>query len=109
MKRMKQAMSVSSTLVLTLLLISCGGSGGTSNGIGTHQIALMPDGKRIVAANGGILTHPSTPRKKLNLDTMKPSLTYIDCESGKHLESYFPQHHQMSIRHIDVAADDTVG
>lgn len=78
-------------------------------GVGTHQIALMPDGKRIVAANGGILTHPDTPRKKLNLETMKPSLTYIECESGKHLESYYPQHHQMSIRHLDVAADDTVG
>ncbi len=78
-------------------------------GIGTHQIALMPDGKRIVAANGGILTHPDTPRKKLNLDTMKPSLTYIECESGKHLDSYYPQHHQMSIRHLDIAEDDTVG
>lgn len=78
-------------------------------GVGTHQIALMPDGKRIVAANGGILTHPDTPRKKLNLNTMKPSLTYIECESGKHLESYYPQHHQMSIRHLDIAADDTVG
>lgn len=78
-------------------------------GVGTHQIALMPDGKHIVAANGGILTHPDTPRKKLNLDTMKPSLTYIECESGKHLDSYYPQHHQMSIRHLDVAVDDTVG
>lgn len=78
-------------------------------GVGTHQIALMPDGNHIVAANGGILTHPDTPRLKLNLDTMKPSLTYIECESGKHLESYYPQHHQMSIRHLDVAEDNTVG
>jgi len=78
-------------------------------GIGTHQIAMMPDGKHIVAANGGIQTHPDFPRKKLNIDTMKPSLTYIEIESGKHIESYHPTHHQMSIRHLDVGADGTVG
>ncbi len=78
-------------------------------GIGTHQIAMMPDGKHIVAANGGIQTHPDFPRKKLNLESMKPSLTYIEIASGKHIESYHPTHHQMSIRHLDVGKDGTVG
>lgn len=78
-------------------------------GIGTHQIAMMPKGKELVVANGGIATHPDMPREKLNLDTMSPSLTYIEIESGKHLESYTPSHHQMSIRHLDVAEDGTVG
>jgi len=80
-----------------------------SFGIGTHQIALMPGGKQLVVANGGIATHPDMPRQKLNIDTMNPSLTYIEIESGSHIDSYLPSHHQMSIRHLDVAEDGTVG
>ncbi len=73
-----------------------------ANGVGTHQIKLMPDAKTLVVANGGIRTHPDTPRKKLNLPTMKPNLSYIDLNTGKVLASYEPIHHQMSIRHIDI-------
>ena len=82
----------------------------SSGGIGPHEIKLMPDGKTLVVANGGIKTHPDKGREKLNLDTMRPSLAYIDMLSGQLLEEYaLPEYlHQLSIRHIDVNQHDQV-
>lgn len=74
-----------------------------SGGIGPHQLALMPDENTLVIANGGIQTHPNQPRKKLNLDTMKPNLTYLDLLSGKVLQSYELDNSQLSIRHLAVS------
>ncbi len=74
-----------------------------AGGIGPHELALMPDGKTFVVAVGGILTHPSQPRKALNIDTMQSSLAYIDISTGKVLDNYYPEHPQMSIRHLDVS------
>ncbi|MCL6415166.1 DUF1513 domain-containing protein [Aestuariirhabdus sp. Z084] len=75
-----------------------------SYGIGPHELRLLPDQKTLVVANGGILTHPSQGRKKLNLDTMKPSLAYVSMDKGELFEQHFlPDHlHQLSIRHLDV-------
>ena len=74
-----------------------------SGGIGPHQLALMPDGKSIVIANGGIKTHPDFPRKKLNLDTMQPNLAYMDLSSGQVQAKYQLANNQLSIRHLDVS------
>ncbi|REL32193.1 DUF1513 domain-containing protein [Thalassotalea euphylliae] len=74
-----------------------------SGGIGPHQLAYMPGNKHIVIANGGILTHPDLPRKKLNLDTMKPNLAYMELTSGKIVDSFELDNHQLSIRHLDVS------
>ena len=79
-----------------------------SGGIGPHQIRFLSDQKTIVVANGGILTHPSRGRKKLNLENMQPSLTYIDSGSGQLLDDFKLPHHQQSIRHIDVSDSDQV-
>ncbi len=79
-----------------------------SYGIGPHELLVMPDGKTLVVANGGILTHPKTGREKLNLDTMDSSLTYIDLESGKLLGSFKVSESKASIRHLDVSEDGTV-
>lgn len=78
-----------------------------SYGIGPHQLALMADKKTLVIANGGIKTHPDHPRKKLNIDTMQPSLVYLDAQSGKLQEQVFPssEYHQLSLRHFDVNAE----
>lgn len=75
-----------------------------TGGIGPHEVVLMPDGKTLCVANGGILTHPDYDRQKLNLDTMKPSLAYIDVASGVLLEqvSLAPELNQLSIRHLIV-------
>lgn len=79
-----------------------------SGGVGPHELKLMPNGKQLVIANGGIETHPDTPRVKLNLRTMQPNLAYLEIASGKVIDSYQPQHHQQSLRHLDVDTDGTV-
>ena len=77
-------------------------------GIGPHQLAWMNDQRTLVVAIGGILTNPASERDKLNIDTMQPALTYIDSETGNIIDSFRPQHHQMSIRHLAVSSRDQV-
>ncbi len=82
-----------------------------TQGVGPHELLLMPDGDTLAVANGGMRTHPATEREVLNLDTMQPSLVYLDRHSGQVLEQRLlpPELHQNSIRHLDVnAAGDVV-
>jgi len=65
----------------------------------------------VVVANGGIRTHPDSGRRKLNLATMQPSLSYIDAASGRILEQVTftdPADHQLSIRHLATLPDGGV-
>lgn len=73
-------------------------------GVGPHELLLLPDGKTLAIANGGIETHPDFGRAKLNLSTMKPSFTFVDRETGALLERHvLPQAlHRLSIRHIAI-------
>ena len=82
-----------------------------SYAIGPHELVLLSDGRTLAVANGGIHTHPASGRKKLNLETMQPSLAYIDAESGSLLHDHrLPAVlHQASIRHVAVTADDRAG
>ncbi|WP_417534726.1 DUF1513 domain-containing protein [Marinobacterium stanieri] len=79
-----------------------------SYGIGPHELLL--NGNQVLVANGGILTHPDHGREKLNLDSMQPSLAYIDLKSGDLLEQVgmSADNHQLSIRHMDQSAAGTV-
>ncbi|MBD1583802.1 DUF1513 domain-containing protein [Pseudoalteromonas sp. S16_S37] len=79
-----------------------------SGGIGPHQLAMLKHQDTLVVANGGIHTHPASPRTKLNIDTMKPNLTYIDIHSGEVVEQVTPADHQLSTRHLCLSGDDTV-
>jgi hypothetical protein len=81
-----------------------------THGVGPHEMLLMPDGRTLAVANGGIETHPDFGRAKLNIPTMQPSLVFLDRESGALLESHVlpPSLHQLSIRHMAVAADGRV-
>jgi uncharacterized protein len=81
-----------------------------SGGIGPHDIAFLSDGLTLVVANGGIDTNPEAGRVPLNLDTMQPSLAYIDVRTGEIKEQLTldPALHQLSIRHLAVAAGDVV-
>jgi hypothetical protein len=79
-----------------------------SGGIGPHQIALMSNDETLAIANGGIKTHPDQPRKKLNIDSMKPNLSYLDLVSGKIIEQHQLDNPQLSIRHLGVSAKDKV-
>ena len=80
-----------------------------SFGIGPHDLEFMPDQKTIVIANGGILTHPDTGRRKLNLNEMKPSLAYVDLIGAKLIDQYYLSDPKLSIRHIDVNQAGEVG
>ena len=75
-------------------------------GIDTHQIALMADQKTLVIANGGVQTTPDASREKLNVETMRSSLDFIDLMSGQHLDQQTldPQWQQCSLRHLDINA-----
>lgn len=77
-----------------------------SHGIGPHEIVLMPDGKTLCVANGGIRTHPDQGRHKLNLPSMAPSIALIDAEAGSLLSSHAlpPELHRLSLRHLAVDA-----
>ncbi len=79
--------------------------------MGCHEVAFLRDGDTLVVANGGILTRPDLPRVKLNVPTMSPSLCYIDRRSGTLLERRRLDRslHRLSIRHLAVAIDGTVG
>jgi hypothetical protein len=79
-------------------------------GVGPHDLALLSDGRTAVIANGGILTHPDRPREELNLADMQPSLVYVDLETGDLVEEQklAADLHQLSIRHLTVAQNDTV-
>jgi len=76
-----------------------------SGGIGPHEVIASPDHRYLLAANGGLLTHPDTGRAKLNIDTMQPSVTIIDTTDGK-IETTLiledPALRWMSLRHVAV-------
>jgi uncharacterized protein len=78
-----------------------------THGIDPHEIAWLPDGRTMLVANGGIMTHPRSFRRKLNIDTMDPSLCAIDTHSGECLEQWRLPDHLLSIRHLALASDGT--
>ena len=78
-----------------------------SYGIGPHELIMHPDGGTLVIANGGIKTEKAS-REELNLDTMDPSLVYLNRHDGSLLEQITPEHNQMSIRHLAMHDDGTV-
>ena len=79
-----------------------------SGGIGPHQCAMVPNTDLLVVANGGIQTHPDSGRKKLNLESMRPNLSYLDLETGEIKEQVVPPHFQLSLRHLAVAKSGEV-
>lgn len=81
-----------------------------SHGIGPHDVLLMPGGKTLCIANGGIETHPDYGRAKLNLDHMEPSIVFLDRETGTLIEKHeLPASlSRLSTRHMDIDAKGTV-
>ncbi|WP_394124809.1 DUF1513 domain-containing protein [Psychrobacter nivimaris] len=78
-----------------------------SYGIGPHELIMHPDSETLVIANGGIKTEQAS-REELNLDTMRPSLVYLNRHDGTLLEQVTPEHNQMSVRHLAMHDDGTV-
>lgn len=81
-----------------------------THGVGPHDILLMPDGETLCIANGGIETHPDAGRAKLNLDTMRSSLVFIDRRSGDITARHelARELHHLSIRHLCIDGSGVV-
>lgn len=81
-----------------------------TGGVGPHDVVQVPGSPLLVVANGGIQTHPDTGREKLNIETMRPSISLINSQSGRLVGKHFlPEAmHQVSIRHLAVAGNDKV-
>jgi hypothetical protein len=71
-------------------------------------VILSPDAQRLVVANGGIMTHPRSYRRKLNIPTMDPSLCILDASSGERLEQWRLTDHLLSIRHLAPTVDGAI-
>jgi hypothetical protein len=81
-----------------------------TGGTGPHEVRLMPDGKRLAVANGGIETDPTSGPAELNLATMRSNLAYVDAGTGELvdvLELEAPLRLN-SIRHIAAGRDGTL-
>jgi hypothetical protein len=79
-----------------------------SGGIGPHELRQL-DARTLVVANGGIRTDPARGREKLNLDTMRPNLAYVDLDHGpQELVELEPDLHRNSIRHLGVSPEGDV-
>jgi hypothetical protein len=79
-----------------------------SGGIDPHEVVLLDAGRTLVVANGGIMTHPRSYRRKLNLDTMDPSLCLLRADAGEHFAQWRLPDHRLSIRHLALAGDSIV-
>lgn len=80
-----------------------------SHGIGPHDMHLLPDGKTLIVANGGIRTHPDYLRRKLNLKTMASSLVYMAAANGDLLNRCTLENRFLSIRHLAVDGESNIG
>jgi len=78
-----------------------------TGGIGPHEVVLMPDGRTLCVANGGILTHPDYGKLALNPDSMRPGLAYVDIGRAALVERVEApaELSRLSIRHLALAAD----
>jgi hypothetical protein len=80
-----------------------------TRGVGTHEAILLPDGKTLAIANGGIETHPDYGREMLNIPTMDPSLAFVDLDGHLIAQYRLPKDtHQLSIRHMAIGADGKI-
>lgn len=79
-------------------------------GVGPHEVIALDNGRTLVSANGGVLTHPDTGRVKLNLEDMDPSLSYLDAARRQVTEVVrLPaEYGNLGIRHLAALADGAV-
>ncbi|MBB5752793.1 DUF1513 domain-containing protein [Prosthecomicrobium pneumaticum] len=72
-----------------------------THGVDAHEVILAPDGRTLVVANGGIVTHPDYGREKIDLEAMNSSLVRIDRETGDlvHQTRLDRSLQRLSIRH----------
>ncbi|AKJ28173.1 DUF1513 domain-containing protein [Caldimonas brevitalea] len=79
-----------------------------THGIDPHALIRDADGQLLVA-NGGIATRPETGRLKLDLERMDSSLVRLAPDDGALLGQWRLDDRRLSLRHLALAADGTVG
>jgi hypothetical protein len=81
-----------------------------SGGLDPHDIRLLPDGRTLAVANGGIMTNLDAPRMNLNTGRMNSNLAYLDASDGRLLAVHRPPAglEELGIRHLAVTPDGTV-
>lgn len=75
----------------------------TGFGLGPHEVIVMPDDSLVIGV-GGVHTNGRAP---LNLDSMTPSLSYLD-RNGELVEQVGLSDHKLSIRHLAHDGSETV-
>ncbi len=77
-----------------------------SGGLDPHEAVLLPDGKTLCVANGGLLLHPDYGKLPLNLEDMAPTLAYVDAATGDLLEIVGLDRalHKLAFHHLAVDA-----
>ena len=78
-----------------------------SYGVEPHEIKLMPDGRTLVIANGG-LAPEDNHHNKTPADVMASSLVFVDSVSGELIERCVVDEKKASVRHISISDDGTV-
>lgn len=78
----------------------------TAYGLGPHGIDILPDGKSLVVASGGLRTRPDTGKYYFDINKMQSSVVYIDAKNGKLLHQIKEPIHRLSIRQAIVFGDD---
>lgn len=72
-------------------------------GLGPHEVIVMPDNSLVIGV-GGVHTNGREP---LNLNTMTPSLSYLD-RNGELIDQVGLTDHKLSIRHLAHDGSKTV-
>ncbi len=82
----------------------------SSYGTGPHEIMLLADGKTIAVGNGGLDTVPDAGRVNLNIETMQPSLAFVDAGTGELIAKHAMTGDlkSLSIRHVTQDAKGVV-
>lgn len=70
-----------------------------THGADPHELLLDTDGSLLVA-NGGIVTHPESGRRKLYLDRMDSSLVRLSAAHGQLLGQWRLQDTRLGMRHV---------
>ncbi|WP_237154784.1 DUF1513 domain-containing protein [Oryzibacter oryziterrae] len=73
-----------------------------TGGVGSHELIWMADGRTLAIANGGLDTTADFGRTNLNVADMKASLTFVDPDAQKVIDTQVldRQWNALSIRHL---------
>jgi hypothetical protein len=81
-----------------------------THGVGPHEVTVLGDGRTLVVANGGIVTHADAPGVKLDRAGMRPALVLLDARDGRLLDEgrLAEPLWRLSLRHLAVGRGDVI-